>query len=131
MFDEPTQSEVRVVISDDSVEVRRRLVSMMSDFPYVNIVDEADGAYATIKAIESSQPDVVVLDIQMPDGSGIEVLKRIKNAYPSIRVIMLTNHANSFYRNACMKAGADYFLDKSLDFRQVGEILGSLNARLH
>lgn len=117
---------MRVVVVDDAVEVRRRLVAIISERPGVKIVGEADGARTGFEAIKQSRPDVAVLDIQMQDGSGIDVLERVKEEFPATHVIMLTNHANPFYRRKCMEAGADYFLDKSADFAKVDDILRSL-----
>jgi DNA-binding NarL/FixJ family response regulator len=68
---------------------------------------------------------VVILDIQMPDASGIAVLAHIKKESPRTIVIMLTNFPLPPFRKCCPKAGADYFFDKSTEFEKVIEVLRS------
>lgn len=115
-----------VLLSDDSKVVRKHIVNILAGLPQVKVVGEQETVAGTIEAVDRIQPDVVILDINMPDGSGIDALKHIKSSVPRTEVIMLTNHANPFYRRACMRAGASYFLDKSSEFRQIGELLNEM-----
>ena len=69
------------------------------------------------------KPDVVILDIRMPDGSGIDVLQTIKQGEPAPAVIVLTNYPYPAYRQKCLQAGADFFLDKSTEFDQIPELI--------
>ncbi len=62
----------------------------------------------------------------MPDGNGIDILKQIKREKPFIVAIMLTNYTESEYKTICMKEGADYFLDKSIEFNKVLDICNNL-----
>jgi DNA-binding NarL/FixJ family response regulator len=115
---------VRVLIADDSVIVRERLVSMLSEFSGIEIVGQARDATEAIDAIRRLRPDVVILDIRMPGGSGIDVLRAIKKGRKAVpRVIMLTNFPYSQYRKKCMDAGADFFFDKSSEFENVAHVL--------
>ena len=117
---------LNVLLSDDSENVRRHLVDILSDLPQVDIIGETDTVASTIDAVDEMQPDVVILDINMPDGSGIDALKHIKRSCPQTKVIMLTNHANPFYQRACMRAGALYFFDKSTEFKRISEVLSNM-----
>ncbi len=117
---------MKVVIADDSVEVRRHLVAMLSALERVQVIAEAGDVGSAVETVRSLRPEVVVLDIQMPGGNGIIALKQIKRECPDTQVIMLTNHANPFYRKACLSAGASYFFDKSIEFEKVSEALGVL-----
>ncbi len=121
-------NRVRVVVADDSVVVREHLVAMLSELEQVQVVGEAEDVQRTLESVRMLQPEVVVLDIQMPGGNGITALKHIKRDFPRIRVIMLTNHSNPFYRDTCLRAGADFFLDKSIEFEKVAEVLLQLLA---
>lgn len=118
-----------VFIVDDSKALRERLVNMLSEMDGVEVVGEARDAAEAIRGIRSLRPRVVILDIQMPGGSGIEVLKAIKQESPAPVVMMLTNHAYDQYREKCMKLGADYFLDKARDIERLPEILQDLVGR--
>ena len=117
----------RVVVADDSVMVREHLVEMLSELEGIEVVAEAGDVDHTLLEVQKTRPQVVVLDIQMPGGNGINALRKIKRDYPATRVIMLTNHNNPFYRDTCLREGADFFLDKSIEFEKVGEALLQLD----
>jgi len=115
----PVMDKLRVFVCDDSASVRERLVTMALDLPEVDVVGQAEDAPGSVDAIRQAQPDVVILDIRMPGGSGIEVLRRLKRMTPAPAVIMLTNFSYKQYRATCEAAGADFFLDKSTEFDQI------------
>ena len=120
----------KILIVDDSPLVRERLSAMISELPNVRVIAEAELAFEAISSIRKLKPDVVVLDISMPGGSGIYVLETIKREIPAPLVIMLTNFANDQYRQKCFQLGVDYFFDKSTEFDKVVEVIGGLNASL-
>ncbi|PYS94306.1 MAG: response regulator [Acidobacteria bacterium] len=118
-----------IFIVDDSKALRERLVSMLSELEGVEVVGQARSAAEAIAGIRDLKPRVVILDIQMPGGSGIEVLRTIKqDSHPPI-VLMLTNHQLPQYREKCMALGADYFLDKTIDFDKLTIIFKDLIER--
>lgn len=117
---------MKVFIADDSEVICERLKEMLSELSEIEIVGQAkDGIQAT-NLIEKLNPDVVILDIRMPGGNGIDVLENIKKDNPALIVIMLTNYPYPQYRKKCMKAGADYFFDKATEFERVTEVLKEL-----
>lgn len=118
---------MRVFIADDSPAVRHRLVSMVSGFKNVDVVGQSDNVMDAKEAIRLSNPQVVILDISMPGGSGIDVLKDIKHDQPTRIVIVLTNYPFPQYRKECMDSGADFFFDKSLEFHLVETAISELN----
>ena len=115
--------KLKVFISDDSTTVRERLVTMALDLPEVDVVGQAEDAPTSLDAIRQTQPDVVILDIRMPGGSGIDVLRTLKKMTPAPAVIMLTNYAYAQYRKKYEKAGADFFFDKSTEFDKLPQAL--------
>jgi DNA-binding NarL/FixJ family response regulator len=115
-----------VFIVDDSPVVRNRLVHLLEDVPQVEVVGEADIAFEAINSIRRLRPQVVVLDISMPGGSGMYVLETLNKERPRPIVIMLTNFATDQYRRKCQQLGADYFFDKSREFHRVREVLHAL-----
>ena len=119
---------MRVYVVDDSPLVRERLVSLLSEVDGVDVVGSADNAEEGIAGISMTGPDVAILDIRMPSGSGISVLEEIKKRDDSPTVIMLTNYPYPQYRKKCMDAGADYFFDKSSEFYKVTEVLSRMIA---
>lgn len=117
---------LKVLIIDDSEIIRERLSSMLNDIDDVVIVGEAACAAEGLDMVSSYHPDFIILDISLPDTSGIEVLKVIKGNHPDSCVAILTNYTYLPYRNKCMELGADYFLDKSVDFNRTKRILVEL-----
>lgn len=116
----------KVLVVDDSAELRRRLVEMLSPIPGIAVVGEATSAVEAISSIHVQRPDVVILDIQMPGGSGLDVLREVKSDYPDTVVVMLTNHAEPQYQKRCSELKADYFLSKATDSKLLVEIGGQL-----
>jgi DNA-binding NarL/FixJ family response regulator len=115
-----------VFIADDSLIVREHLVTLLDELAGIEIVGQAEHVAEAISAIQSLQPDVVILDIRMPGGSGIDVLRHIKQDGVGPMVIILTNYPFPGYRQRCLQAGADFFLDKSTEFDQILELFERL-----
>jgi CheY-like chemotaxis protein len=111
-----------VFVVDDSASLRQRLVEMLSAVDGLEVVGEAQNACEAVSAIHSLRPEVVILDIQMPDGTGLGVLREVKRDYPGTVVIMLTDHAEAQYQKRCLELKADYFLSKSADWKLLIEI---------
>ena len=115
--------KLRVFISDDSATAREHLVTVLLDLPEIVVVGQAEDVPGSLDAIRQTQPDVVILDIRMPGGNGIKVLREVKKMKPAPRVIMLTNYAYVQYRKKYEQAGADFFLDKSTEFDKLPQAL--------
>ena len=116
---------MKIFIADDSPIVRERLVAMLSEMDGVEVAGHAEDAAAATRMIRDLRPDAVVLDIRLANGSGIDVLKAIKNDRPEMLVIMLTLYPYAQYRESCMKAGASFFLDKATGFERIPEVIGA------
>ena len=114
---------MKVYIVDDSPLLRDRLKAMLLTSAEVEIAGEADNPYDGIKDIQRLAPDVVILDIRMPDGNGIDIIEEIKRINSPPTVIMFTNYPYRQYREKCMDLGADFFFEKSRDFEKVLEVL--------
>lgn len=114
---------MRVLIVDDSILLRERLTAMISELPGIEVIGQAENAEKAINSIRILKPDVAILDIRMPGGSGFEVLENIKNEKSTPLIIVLTNYPYPQYRKKCMDSGADFFFDKSTEFQKVIEVL--------
>jgi DNA-binding NarL/FixJ family response regulator len=106
---------MKVFIADDSRVVVDRLADLLKEVPSVQLVGRAQ--------------DAVILDLQMPGGSGLEVLRTIRQSHPSLWVLICTNYPYAQYRDECLAAGANYFLDKSAEFEKIPEILRELTKK--
>lgn len=122
---------MRILIVDDSAIVRERLAAMMAQLSEsIELIGHAQDAQEAREAIECLKPDLVVLDIRMPAGNGIDVLREIKKETSGPVVLILTNYPYPQYRKTCMQAGADYFFDKSAEFGKIAEVLQELTPQL-
>ena len=117
---------MKIYVADDSLMLRQQLIAMLSGLSGIEIVGQAQDAREAAQAIRALKPDVVTLDIRLIGGSGIDVLRKIKQEDRALVVIMLTNSTALPFRRRCMEAGADFFLDKSTEFRKVREIVQGL-----
>ena len=107
------QQLASVFVVEDSPIVRKRLVAMLDETPGVCIVGEADCPDQAVEGIRRTRPDWVVLDIQLIGGTGIDVLRRVRQDVPRTGFIVLTHLGIAPYRRLAEAAGADYFLDKT------------------
>ena len=110
---------MKVFLVDDSAVIRQRLKRMIADVQEIEVTGEAGDASEATRAILEGKPDVVLLDIHLLGGSGIDVLQRVKKDRPAPAVIVLTNYPYPQYRQKCLEAGADFFFVKSTEFDQV------------
>src|SRR5262249_32277072 len=118
--------KMKVLIADDSEIVRERLAYLLGDVEGLEIVGQAEDAVEAEDLAEALKPDVAILDVRMPRGSGVDVLRAIKRDHPSAVVIMLTNFVDPEARALCLEQGADYFFDKSIEFDQAVAVLRDL-----
>jgi len=92
---------------------------MLEDLEGVEIAGETGDAREAIGGIPLARPDVILLDIHLLGGSGIDVLHALKKREETPVIIVLTNYAYPQYRQKCLEAGADYFFVKSTEFDRV------------
>jgi CRP/FNR family transcriptional regulator len=120
------ETRTKAFIVEDSAFIRERLSVLLGAVKGVSIVGEAATPLAAVEGILRTRPDVVVLDIHLTGGSGIEVLRQVRSEAPGVVFIVLTNHPNPQYRHACMEAGASHFLDKTIEFGKLREVIAEL-----
>lgn len=117
---------MRAFIVDDSAIVRLRVAELLVTDTDVTVVGQASTVAAALQEIPRLQPEFVLLDIHLPDGDGISVLKAVKRMTPTPAVVMFTNYTDEYHRQRCEVAGADFFLDKSKQFDQIPGVLRRL-----
>lgn len=117
---------IKVFIADDSLIVCARLIAILKDIEGLHIVGQAQNAVDAERLIKTMQPDVVILDVQMPGGGGLQVLRSVKTWSPAPIVIMVTNHTFNQYREQSVSGGAEYFFDKATEIDQMVDVLSSL-----
>ena len=121
---------MKVLIVDDTDLIRKLIRDMLPSLPFSISSEEATEVSQALSILSWSKPDVVTLDLQLPGGSGLDVLRAIKQAGLSSTVIVLTSLADPQIRKACLDAGAAYFLDKSSEIEQLPAILRALAEKI-
>jgi DNA-binding NarL/FixJ family response regulator len=117
---------MRILIADDSEVFVQRLLRALGEIGGVEIVAQARTGAEAMQAVRNLNPEVMILDIRMPQGSGIDVLEGMKRERQAPITIVLTNFAYPQYRKKCLQLGARFFFDKSAEFGKVGEALRRL-----
>jgi DNA-binding NarL/FixJ family response regulator len=105
-------TSLRVLVVDDHPAFRRALTSALGMVGDIEVAGEAGGGVAACHEAEALEPDVVLMDLSMPDLSGIDAMKKIHEARPELPVVILTAHADEGVEREAREAGASGFLAK-------------------
>lgn len=119
---------LRVVIADDSVVVRERVAALLSETPGVRVVAVSGDVKGTLHALRTHQPDLLILDLSMPGGSGLEVLRQLRSENSSVAAVMLTNYAYPEFERQARELGAVAFFDKTREFLRVADLVREMAA---
>ena len=120
--------ETKVLLADDHTILREGLRMVLDAQPQIKVVGEAEDGRQAVELAERLRPDVVVMDIAMPNLNGLEATRQIKRRWPDIKVVILTMHENHQYLMQIVKAGATGAVLK----RSAGtELLTAINAAAH
>jgi DNA-binding NarL/FixJ family response regulator len=114
-----TAKKIRILIADDHSVVRRGLRSLLEAAQGFSIVAECTDGEQVLQMVEKYNPDVVMLDISMPKMNGIETTRILKRQHPDVRVLMLTIHESEEYVYQVIRAGADGYVLKSADKKEL------------
>ena len=117
---------MKVMIVDDSVEIQERLAARLREIPGVEIAGQVATVAEALRAVRELRPDVMILDLRLPDGSGLEVLRVMQRERIPTRVIVLTNFPHPQYEQRARAAGAYAFLNKAKEFSRVAALVRSL-----
>jgi DNA-binding NarL/FixJ family response regulator len=121
---------VRVFLVDDSALIRGRVADLLAAGG-MSVVGEAETPQSSIDAILEVRPDVVVLDVRLEGGSGLQVLRAVHNADPDIGFVVLSNNSGPAYRKRYLGEGADRFLDKTDEFDQLVVAVAAASHHVH
>ena len=110
---------IRIVVVDDHRTFRQALTAALGLTGDVEVVGEApDGLYAADE-VERAKPDAVLMDLSMPDVSGIDAMRKIHESHPDLPVVILTAHADAGVERECYAAGAHGFLAKGATLQEI------------
>jgi DNA-binding NarL/FixJ family response regulator len=105
--------KIRVLLADDHVLVRQGIRQFLEDEGNIEVVAEADDGAQALRLVDEHRPDVAVLDVRMPEVTGVEATRRIKERVPEVRVLILTAYDDDPYVFALLQAGADGYVLKT------------------
>ena len=104
---------VRFLVVDDSAAVRRSLATLVDAQQRLEVVGTAENGREAIDKVEELDPDVVLMDVQMPEMNGIDATATIRDRHPEVQIVVVTTHDSPHVRAACERAGAEGFVTKS------------------
>jgi DNA-binding NarL/FixJ family response regulator len=111
--------KIRILIVDDLEHVRQGLRTVLELAHDIQVVGEAGTGLEAIQQTEQLEPDVVLIDLEMPGLDGLETTRRIKSRHPNIGIVMLTIYDDPENRERAARAGADAFFKKGAPLAQV------------
>ena len=117
---------LKVLIVDDSAVVRRNLKKLLSRLASGVTVLEANGVRSSVQQVEVEHPDAVIVDIQLPDGSGFDVLEYLALQSPPPFTVVLTNYPDQRNRERATALGARFFFDKSFEYEKLLDALSEI-----
>ena len=109
------KEKIRVMLVDDHEVVRIGLRTLINEYPSVEVVAEAGGVTSLYETVTQIKPDVLLLDIRLPDGNGLDACRKIIQSGIDTRIIILTSYADDNLISNAIQAGADGYLLKEID----------------
>lgn len=103
---------IKVVLADDHILVRNGIKALLEDESGITVLDEASNGVEAIEVVAKNNPDVIIVDIRMPEKNGIEVVLELSKRYPLVKTLVLSMHDSEEYVVKAIEAGADGYLLK-------------------
>jgi DNA-binding NarL/FixJ family response regulator len=119
---------IRVLVVDDHPVLREGIAALIARQPDMNVVAEAASAQEAIGQYHSARPDVTLMDIQMPGGSGIDAIVEIRSKFPAARIIVLTTYSGDVLATRALKAGASAYLLKGAVRKDLTETIRQVHS---
>lgn len=120
------QDIIKLLLVDDHPVVRSGLQRIQELEPRITIVGEAATMQSAIEAARRLSPDVILMDVRLPDGNGVEACRQIKVFLPEVRVLFLTSYADNRFVLAAMEAGAEGYLLKESDSQRIVDAIHAI-----
>jgi len=118
---------IRVFLVDDHLVVREGLRSLLSSFPDIEVVGEADNNLVVPARVQATQPDVLLLDIRLGNASGIELARQLRRDQPAVKIIILTTYDDTEYVEQALAADVHGYLLKSASHQQLADAIRTVH----
>lgn len=119
---------IKIILADDHCLVRTGLRRLLEDVDGYTVVAEADNGIDAIEHVKNLQPDVAILDINMPNLNGIETTKILRRDYPQIKIVILSMHSDELFPQKLIKAGANAYLTKDSGIDEISHAINEVMA---
>lgn len=120
---EGNDGQLKVLIIDDCRAIGEKVKELIAKDIMVHVLGQARSVKEALKMFKELNPDAIFLDINLPDGNGMDTLLHLKKLKPTLQVITFSNSSNAIYKKRFLQAGSNYFLDKSNEFEKISGIL--------
>ena len=117
---------LKIMLVDDHAMIREGLHALIGDQPDMEVVGEAGNGRDGVEKAEQLQPDLIIMDINMPDMNGIEATRLIKASHPNIKVVAQSAFSESCFGDVMMKAGASAYVSKDKLFEELVQTIRSV-----
>jgi len=114
-----TNEMIRVVVVDDHTLMRQGLVGLLDDEPDIEVIGQAGDISTGRTTIEAMNPDIILMDLGLPDGSGLDLTAELTNADPELRVLVVTMHERDDYLFQALRAGASGYVLKGAEVQEL------------
>jgi two-component system response regulator NreC len=114
-----TDEMIRVVVVDDHTLMRQGLVGLLDDEPDIEVIGQAGDISTGRTTIEAMNPDIILMDLGLPDGSGLDLTAELTNADPELRVLVVTMHERDDYLFRALRAGASGYVLKGAEVQEL------------
>ena len=114
-----TVEMIRVVVVDDHTLMRQGLVGLLDDEPDIEVVGQVGDISSARTTIEAMSPDMVLMDLGLPDGSGLDLTAELTSANPEMRILVVTMHERDDYLFQALRAGASGYVLKGADVQEL------------
>lgn len=108
-----------IAVVDDEILFRKGLKGLLEEYKHLEVIIESEHGKDLLEKLRVRQPDVVILDIQMPVMNGIETTEAIRKRYPKLKIIILTSYGNKELMFSLIEKGANAFLTKNTDIKTI------------
>lgn len=119
---------IRILVVDDHPILREGIAALITDEQDMKIIAEASSGHEAIEQFRKHNPDVTLMDLQMPDGNGIDAMISVRSEFPQARFIVLTTYSGDVHVSRALKAGAQAFLLKSLLRKELLDTIRAVHA---
>lgn len=106
---------MNLLIVEDSALISGLLRELLTGLPGIGRINQAATLAQALQSVRCEAPALVILDLQLPDGNGMQIIGSLKQLSAELRIAVLTLHSDNAYRIQCLALGADWFFDKGTD----------------